>query len=134
VELDIAAAAVEGDPDLVHRSAFNLVLNAVQHSPEGAPVSVRVEPVSGSAIPPGAGFSAGARLDVSDRGAGIDPATAARMFDPFFTTRTGGSGLGLALVHRAVEAHEGRMFIDSEPGRGTSVTVYLPAELAEVAP
>jgi two-component system sensor histidine kinase PilS (NtrC family) len=134
VEVDGGAVQVEGDADLLHRSIFNLVLNAVQHSPAGTPVRVAVAPVSGSALPPGAEFSQGGVLRVKDRGPGIDATTAARMFDPFFTTRTGGSGLGLALVHRIIEAHEGLMFIDGQEGEGTTVTVYLPEQLTQVAP
>jgi len=49
------------------------------------------------------------------------------MFDPFFTRRSGGTGLGLALVHRAVEAHRGTILVDSTVGRGACFTIYLPA-------
>ena len=50
-----------------------------------------------------------------------------RIFDPFFTSRGAGSGLGLAVVHRAVDAHHGAIFVDREPERGARFTVYLPA-------
>jgi two-component system sensor histidine kinase PilS (NtrC family) len=118
---------VEGDPDLLHRVIFNLVLNAVQHSGDGKVVTVLVDSVDERDLPQGADFVTAARLRVSDQGPGIRPEDAARVFDPFFTTRKGGSGLGLALVHRAVEAHEGTIFVDGEHGRGTTFTVYLPA-------
>ncbi|MFW6330634.1 MAG: two-component system sensor histidine kinase NtrB [Gemmatimonadota bacterium] len=131
IELTGESVQMEGDPDLLHRAVFNLLLNAVQHSPDGEPVRIEVAPVSGDSLPAGADFDRGARLRVTDRGPGIDPDAVARIFDPFFTTRPGGTGLGLALVHRAVEAHEGRVFIDD--GRGTTFTVVFPVRLRQVA-
>ncbi len=120
---------VEGDPDLLHRVVFNLVLNAAQHSPAGETVAVDVTIATGARLPPGTPFSRGARLRVQDNGPGIRPDDIQRVFDPFFTTREGGSGLGLALVHRAVEAHDGLIFIDSALGEGTTFTVFLPCQL-----
>ncbi|MGH7689673.1 MAG: ATP-binding protein, partial [Gemmatimonadaceae bacterium] len=64
-------------------------------------------------------------LRVSDDGAGIPLEIRDRLFDPFFTTKPGGSGLGLAVVHRAIEAHRGMVFVDSG-ARGTTFTVILP--------
>ena len=64
-------------------------------------------------------------LRVSDAGPGIPPEIRDRMFDPFFTTKANGSGLGLAVVHRAIEAHRGHVFVDSST-RGTRFTVILP--------
>jgi two-component system sensor histidine kinase PilS (NtrC family) len=64
-------------------------------------------------------------LTVSDVGAGIPVEIRDRLFDPFFTTKPGGSGLGLAVVHRAIEAHRGLVFVDSSPA-GTRFTVLLP--------
>ena len=122
---------LEGDADLLHRVVFNLVLNAVQHSESGQEVRVAVSPVSEAELPAGTEFSTGARLTVSDRGPGIREEDLARVFDPFFTTRRGGSGLGLALVHRAVEAHNGLIFIEAEEGRGTTFTVLLPTRAGE---
>ncbi|MDX1673203.1 MAG: ATP-binding protein [Longimicrobiales bacterium] len=129
VELDGVAAPLEGDPDLLHRIVFNLVLNAVQHSPGDATVEVSVTPVTDATLPPGVEFSDAVRLRVVDRGAGIDPDDLGRVFDPFFTTREQGSGLGLALVHRGVEAHGGSVVIDSTVGEGTTFSVYLPRRL-----
>jgi two-component system sensor histidine kinase PilS (NtrC family) len=133
IDVSGSAVQVEGDPDLVHRAIFNLVLNAVQHSPDEAPVRVEVDRVSGSSVPPGAHFSAGGRVRVSDAGPGIAEADHARVFDPFFTTRPGGSGLGLALVHRAVQAHDGLVFIDGNGRGGTTFTVFFPERLPQGA-
>ena len=64
-------------------------------------------------------------LSVSDRGSGIPIEIRDRLFDPFFTTKPGGSGLGLAVVHRAIDAHRGLVFVDSSQA-GTRFTVVLP--------
>jgi two-component system NtrC family sensor kinase len=69
-------------------------------------------------------------IEVVDSGPGIPPADLPRLFSPGFTTKKTGSGIGLAVAERAVEAHHGRILIDSEVGRGTRVTVLLPTDLA----
>jgi two-component system sensor histidine kinase PilS (NtrC family) len=116
---------VEGDEDLLHRAVFNLLLNAVQASPPGGEVRLEV----GAALPEhlgGTRFEYGAAmLSVADEGPGIPVEIRDRLFDPFFTTKPGGSGLGLAVVHRAIEAHRGLVFVDSN-GSGTRFTVVLP--------
>jgi two-component system, NtrC family, sensor histidine kinase PilS len=127
VRMDAAGPVeVVGDPDLLHRVVFNLVLNALQHSGEGDTVTVDIAPVDGKDLPPGATFRRAARLRVRDQGPGIRPQDAARVFDPFFTTRDGGGGLGLALVHRAIEAHEGVIVIDDSVEHGATFAVFLP--------
>jgi signal transduction histidine kinase len=65
-------------------------------------------------------------LALIDTGVGMDEQVRARMFDAFFSTRRGGSGLGLPTVKKIVEAHGGQMTVDSEPGRGTQFTISLP--------
>jgi two-component system, NtrC family, sensor histidine kinase PilS len=118
-------AVVDGDQDLLYRAIFNLVLNAVQHAgPQGA-VTVLIDRPDD--LPPSVFVDAPVRIVVSDNGAGIPEEDMARMFDPFFTTRAGGTGLGLAMVHRAVEAHRGAILVDSAPGGGARFTIYLPA-------
>ncbi|HEX6062607.1 MAG TPA: ATP-binding protein, partial [Longimicrobiales bacterium] len=123
-----SAVVIDGDPDLLHRAVFNLVLNAVQHSGDGGRVRVEVSPVTKREVPASVLTKASVKLQVSDSGPGIPEKEIQRIFDPFFTTREGGTGLGLAMVHRAVEAHEGTILVDGHEGRGAQFTVYLPSQ------
>jgi len=101
----------------------------VQHSPQDGEVHVEVTGLRSDEAPPGVRLpGGGVSIRIADDGPGIPPEARERMFDPFFTTRPGGSGLGLAVVHRAVESHAGCVFVDSEVGVGTRVTVLLPRE------
>ena len=123
---------VDGDEDLLHRAVFNLALNAVQASPQGGRVRVELAPLSMDQVPAGVSFDLGGiALRVSDDGAGIPLEIRDRLFDPFFTTKPGGSGLGLSIVHRAIEAHRGFVFVDSDD-RGTRVTVLLPSHQSDI--
>jgi two-component system sensor histidine kinase HydH len=70
------------------------------------------------------------QIDVSDTGAGIDKENLPRIFDPYFTTKPSGTGLGLAIVYRIIEAHNGEIRVESERGKGTKVSVFLPADSA----
>jgi two-component system sensor histidine kinase PilS (NtrC family) len=118
---------IEGDEDLLHRAVFNLALNALQASPPQSEVRIEVSRGSLDSLPAGVPFDANAvSLRVSDSGPGIPPEIRDRMFDPFFTTKPNGSGLGLAVVHRAIEAHRGLVLVDSGT-RGTRFTVILPS-------
>jgi two-component system sensor histidine kinase PilS (NtrC family) len=117
---------IDGDEDMLHRAIFNLALNAVQASPSEGEVCIELKRGTFDAMPLGLPFEGEAvSLRVSDAGPGIPPEIRDRMFDPFFTTKAGGSGLGLAVVHRAIEAHRGLVFVDST-ARGTRFTVILP--------
>jgi two-component system, NtrC family, sensor histidine kinase PilS len=127
---------VMADPDLLHRAVFNLVLNAVQHAGGAGTVTVSLDrPVSN---PPGVQVPDAVRIEVTDTGPGVREEDIPRMFDPFFTRRDGGTGLGLAMVHRAVEAHGGAILVDSAPEGGARFTIYLPAgagrELTDAIP
>jgi signal transduction histidine kinase len=130
VSCDIAEGdpiRVEGDEDLLHRAIFNLALNAVQASSDGGEVRIEVVRGGGDQVPPGMVMEGDTvTIRVSDNGPGIPPEIRDRMFDPFFTTKANGSGLGLAVVHRAIEAHRGLVFVDSS-NRGTRFTVILPS-------
>jgi len=109
------------DPAQLRQVVWNLVRNAAQASPDGAPVSLRVGVDGPWAI-----------LEVRDRGPGIPPEHRARLFEPFFSTKSGGTGLGLATVHRIIDAHRGRVeLLDAQPPPGTSVVVRLPLAQAE---
>lgn len=121
----MAPVMVDGDQDLLHRAVFNLVLNGMQHSGSGGRVSVVIDrPVD---LPPSVQIELPVRLTVTDNGPGIEEQDMTRMFDPFFTRREGGTGLGLAMVHRAVEAHRGAILVDNAAAGGARFTIYLPA-------
>jgi two-component system sensor histidine kinase PilS (NtrC family) len=126
VEVPDGPALVEGDEDLLHRAVFNLVLNALQATPAGRGVQVSLRRAPLGELPTGLPFQADAlALEVRDEGGGIAPEIQDRLFEPFATTKDGGSGLGLAVVHRAIEAHRGVILVDSD-ARGTRFTVLLP--------
>lgn len=124
------------DPGQLEQVIINLALNARDAMPAGGVLTIstvlaelpgdRCEPVC-AAVAPGQY----AALVMSDTGAGMEPATVARIFEPFFTTKPlgQGTGLGLAAVHGIVTQNSGCVTVDSEPGRGTTFTIYLPLAL-----
>ena len=117
---------VEGDEDLLHRAVFNIALNAVQAARDDGHVWVEVASVPPDQLPVGVSFERGAAsVRITDDGPGIPAEVRAKMFDPFVTTKPGGTGLGLPIVHRAIEAHRGLVFVDSGSS-GTRFTVLLP--------
>jgi two-component system cell cycle sensor histidine kinase/response regulator CckA len=103
------------------RVLLNLVLNARDAMPGGGEVTVRVAPVRRAGDP-----GRYVMLEVSDRGAGMDDATRGRVWEPFFTTKPQGTGLGLAVVRRVMDRVGGAVQIESEVGRGTTVRAYFP--------
>jgi two-component system, NtrC family, sensor histidine kinase PilS len=120
------SVTVPGDPDLLHRAVFNLILNAVQFAGPRGVVRVEVQD-RGECRGDGTGVRDPVCLKVSDSGPGVDPDEVPRIFDPFYTRRPGGSGLGLSLVHRAVEAHQGAVLVDRSSQGGAEFSLYLPA-------
>jgi len=123
-------AFVSGDPTQLRQVLMNLVINACESLPEGrGEVDVAIEPVARAAsseAPAGAWLA----LDVRDTGAGMDAQTRGRIFEPFYSTRGTGRGLGLAVAHGIVRAHGGAIEVESEPGSGTRMRILLP-EIAE---
>ncbi len=107
------------DADRVRQALWNLVINAAQAMPNGGTVDVRLDDDARDG-------DAGVTLVVSDRGIGIPDAERARIFDPFYTTRSGGTGLGLAVVDQAVRAHGGHVSVEARPGGGTSFRCWFP--------
>lgn len=121
-EAKLEAAAVEADPIPIHGDAaalerlfLNLLLNAAQALGPGgrATVSVEIE-------------EDGVRISIQDGGKGIETENLERVFDPFFSTRPDGTGLGLPISQRIAQAHGGDLMVESELGVGTTVTVLLP--------
>lgn len=100
---------------------LNLVLNAVQAMPKGGTLALTACPA-----PPEIQESPAVHVTVTDTGMGIPAELQSRVFDPFFTTKDQGTGLGLAIVHALVEAHHGRIDVESSPEQGTSFVITLP--------
>jgi signal transduction histidine kinase len=109
---------VLADADLLQQVLLNLIQNAAQASPPGAVVTVRARRRA-------AGTDA-VVIEVEDRGHGIPPEQLPHVFEPFFTTRPKGTGLGLFVAHGIVQRHGGTLDVESEPGRGTKFRVVLP--------
>ena len=112
------------DPDLpsvvLDRESFrgallNLVINAFQAMPEGGQLVVRTKTTS-----------SGVALELIDTGCGIGDRTKAHIFDAFFSTKAGGSGLGLPTTRRIIESHGGKIRLESEVGRGSKFTIDMP--------
>ncbi len=117
-----------GDPELLHRALLNLVLNAIQVGDPSTPVTVRIvaDALRPDLVPGEVSLGNPVRIRVIDDGPGIDPDDLPHIFDPFYTRRPGGSGLGLSIAHRAVQAHGGALLASSEPGQGATFAVVLP--------
>ncbi|MGB3209691.1 MAG: ATP-binding protein [Desulforhopalus sp.] len=120
------------DPIQFHQLLLNLCVNAVQAMDETGVLDVSVhEVVFGETLPADrAGLQPGiyAHLSVSDTGTGMIPEVIEMIFDPFFTTKEidKGTGMGLSVVHGIVENHGGKIFVDSELGKGSTFHIYLP--------
>jgi signal transduction histidine kinase len=107
------------DTQLLEGALLNLVVNAAQASPPDGVVTVktrRLETSTGPAV----------EIAVIDRGCGIDPKNVESIFNPFFTTKPDGVGLGLAIVSKIIDDHGGRIAVESTPGEGSVFRVYLP--------
>ncbi len=117
-------APVWGDANALQQVAINLLTNARDALADGGEIVVETGAAPGQ---PDA-----ARLVVRDNGPGIAADVVGRIFDPFFTTKAGGTGLGLSVSYGIVREHKGSLDVESRPGQGTTFTVTLPAEGAEV--
>lgn len=126
--------AVEADEGQMNQVIHNLVINAQQAMPDGGTVRVRAENIvvdSGRNLPLRAGRYV--KVSIGDKGVGISAEHLPKVFDPYFTTKQKGSGLGLASAHSIVKSHDGTMMVESELGVGTIFSIYLPAS-SEVIP
>ncbi len=106
----------------------NLIINAAQAMPEGGVITVTAQDVEATAqehacVTPGNYV----KLEVQDHGIGIGKEDLKKIFDPYFTTKQEGSGLGLAVTHSIISKHGGHISVSSEPAEGTKFTIYLPA-------
>ncbi len=107
---------ITADEELLHQAFMNLVLNACQAMPKGGTVRLTAEPEGREMV----------RVTVADEGVGIPPEDLDKIFALYYTTRPDGSGIGLSLVYRTVQLHDGNIDVSSEVGKGTTMTVRLP--------
>jgi signal transduction histidine kinase len=107
---------VLGDRDLLYQALMNIVVNAVEATPAGGEVVVDASESDRQC-----------RLRISDTGPGIPEAVRKKMFQLYFTTKTGGSGIGLAVAYRSVQLHGGEISVTTETGKGTTFELVLPA-------
>jgi signal transduction histidine kinase len=119
--LDPELPRVMLDGESFRSALLNLLLNAKQAMPDGGQLVVRTTANGGTVT-----------IRLIDTGVGIDEQTAAHMFEAFYSTKPGGSGLGLPTTTKIIEAHGGRILVHSEVGQGTQFTIELPA-LARLA-
>ena len=120
------------DKNQIAQAIQNLTLNAVEAMPNGGVIRISL---ANEEIMPGANPSLAAgryvRVAIADSGEGIKPEIVSRVFDPYFSTKRTGGGLGLATVYSIVKRHDGRIEVESTPGRGATFTLWLPAGDAE---
>jgi two-component system sensor histidine kinase PilS (NtrC family) len=127
------------DPQQLRQVLLNLGLNGIEavSGRPGARVVLRARPCTlldfsidrgGAHTAAAVGERAGVQIDVEDNGCGMAPDARRRAFDPFFTQKESGTGLGLAVVDRIIKAHDGLVRIESEEGQATRVSAWLPAE------
>jgi signal transduction histidine kinase len=112
-ELDLPRVLL--DTEAFQGALLNLVLNAQQAMPEGGQLMLRTHLTKN-----------GVALDLVDTGSGMDEETRGRIFEPFYSTKSGGSGLGLPIARKIIEGHGGSIYVLSEPDRGTKFTIELP--------
>jgi signal transduction histidine kinase len=126
IECEEPVGRVLTDLTQIERVMLNLVMNARDAMPGGGPIAVRVRETDVLANEGDSGTYV--VLEVEDEGIGMDRETQSRIFEPFFTTKPPGkgTGIGLAVVYRVVERSGGFLHVDSEPGAGTRIRVYLP--------
>lgn len=112
-----AATTIRGDSDLLKQAVLNLVTNAIEAMKNGGNVTLRVQPARHSSVV----------LEVADDGPGIPASLRDKVFQLYFTTKTRGSGIGLAMIFRAVQLHNGTISFASEDGNGTTFRLEFPA-------
>ena len=115
--LDSDLPVVMLDKSLMRQALVNLCRNAIEAMPEGGSIDLLTRTRGSDVV-----------LEIIDTGKGMDEKTRGQMFQAFFSTRSGGSGLGLPTVRKIVEAHHGRISCESEVGKGTRFTITLPAK------
>jgi signal transduction histidine kinase len=121
LKVDPGLPSLQADPNYLKQLLLNLILNGVQAMPRGGTLAIEARADKNSL-----------QLTVSDHGTGMTAETLTHIFEPYFTTKPNGSGLGLSIARRIAEAHGGTITVESEPGRGSRFRILLPFKSAEV--
>ena len=116
LQIDTDLPKIDADPEALKQALLNLLINALQAIADDGTVVVTARRHGDDAI----------RIEVRDDGVGVAPNHLNKVFDPFFSTKPSGTGLGLAMVHRIIDAHHGVISFDSRVDYGTIVTIELP--------
>ncbi|HMR63443.1 MAG TPA: ATP-binding protein, partial [Anaerolineae bacterium] len=117
---------MRGNPDYLKQVFLNLVLNAIDALSMGGGVLRISTALASIQRPTDTKPRPAARLEFSDTGAGISPEALAHLFEPLFTTKGHGSGLGLFISYKIIEGHQGQILVNSAAGQGTTFTILLP--------
>lgn len=110
-------SVIQGDPELMKQVFLNIIINAVQVTPEGGEIGISLRKVGDGAV-----------VDVRDGGGGIGRDDMERIFDPFFSTKEKGTGLGLTIASRIMQAHDGLIKVKSSTGDGSCFQLFFPLE------
>jgi two-component system, NtrC family, sensor histidine kinase PilS len=121
------------DPDQMRQVFWNLFINAAQAMSDGGEIRVQLRKGNtwgGTSLPlsPQLRKREWVKISIIDSGNGISPEEKEKIFEPFFTTKENGTGLGLSIVHKIIENHNGLIKVESELGRGSTFSIFLPAE------
>ena len=132
---------VEADLSKIRQVLLNLILNALQAMPQGGRLTLKTKLLDGF-LPQGEGATNKGLLyqqlflqekmvvvTLQDTGCGISPENLSKIFQPFFTTKITGTGLGLSICHKLVTAHGGTLDVESDLGKGTAFSIYLPVTM-----
>jgi two-component system, sporulation sensor kinase E len=106
------------DPEQLTQAFLNLILNAMQSMPNGGQIEIRTKLIGTDKI----------TVEIADNGTGISKDKISKIFDPFYTTKESGSGLGLAVTQKIILDHHGKIEVESEVGKGTEFRVILPVK------
>jgi signal transduction histidine kinase len=110
------------DDSSIRGALMNLVLNAIEAMPEGGTLSVAIERTAETI-----------RIEIADTGPGIGEEEAKKIFEPFYTTKEQGLGLGMPYAKKIIDQHGGTISLSSRPGEGTTISIALPAAQKEVS-
>jgi signal transduction histidine kinase len=116
IDVPSTVPAVNGDAAMLRQAFLNLAINACQAMPSGGSLRLMSSPASRSRV----------EIRVQDTGVGIAPEHLSKIFNLYFTTKERGTGIGLSMVYRIIQMHDGEVEVQSTPGRGTTFRVLLP--------